>query len=819
MNRIIEVHSQEKTNTFEEKDLPLALGSGEDAQILLPDCPGIVAYIGQSKGHLFLQPAGEADTPFQLYHNDEYLTTSVWIKSGDKSQLNSQIIQYTLSGDRVILTLVPADHKQPVLSPPASAPPARKKRLPRVKKDNFGPPQKKNFLFRFLFLTLFLLLLCGVLFVLLAKPFTPEIEPQPDSLTFKGFPPPLKFKKRYLAFKGSYTLLAEKKGYKPLKEEIKLSGEESQHRSFRLEKEDGLVSVSSKPADDVAIVINGKELGQTPLSNKPLPAGEHRLQLTKTLYKEFSTSITVEGLGKKQHFTFTLSPAWGDVHFTTKPTGADIYFQKKLLGKTPVTVQLPEGRQSVSLQKKNYDPLELQLDVQAGKKLTPAQLTLQLTPASITINSSPTGAAISVNNSYRGITPITLAVPSSKQLHFALSKDGYDTKRQTLQLTPGEKKTIKLSLAAKPGTLFITSTPPDAQLSIDGKNRGRATGRQEISVGKHNLLLEAPGYLPLNKTITVQDGFSQHIDLELQALVKPAPKTSATSQVTTQEQTPIKLPKEQEIHTKKPAFPMILLQGANFTMGASRNEAGRRANERLRKVKISRPYYLAPKLLTNKEYRQFKPGHNSGQFKGKTLNEDKQPVVNVSWPDAARYLNWLSRKDGLQPYYKESNKSLIVATPETSGYRLPSEAEWAFGARLGPRQSNAAKYPWQGTFPPPAKSGNYGDESARTLLPVVLKRYNDTFPTSSPVASFSQNQNGLFDIGGNVSEWCHDFYTPYGGFGQTVSENPVGPATGTHHVVRGSSWRDATLTELRLSYRSYSKQARDDIGFRVARYQ
>jgi formylglycine-generating enzyme required for sulfatase activity len=160
---------------------------------------------------------------------------------------------------------------------------------------------------------------------------------------------------------------------------------------------------------------------------------------------------------------------------------------------------------------------------------------------------------------------------------------------------------------------------------------------------------------------------------------------------------------------------------------------------------------------------------------------------------------------------------MVPAVPMTSGYRLPFEAEWSFAARQAGK-SSASRYPWSGTFPPPSKSGNFADESARGLLPIVIQGYNDSFPVTAPVASFPRDPGGLFDTGGNVSEWCHDLYSPYAGLSDQIEIDPTGPASGTHHVVRGSSWRDGSITELRLSYRTYSDQQRDFIGFRIARF-
>jgi formylglycine-generating enzyme required for sulfatase activity len=103
-------------------------------------------------------------------------------------------------------------------------------------------------------------------------------------------------------------------------------------------------------------------------------------------------------------------------------------------------------------------------------------------------------------------------------------------------------------------------------------------------------------------------------------------------------------------------------------------------------------------------------------------------------------------------------------------------------------------------------------------VPLVLEAYRDGYPVTAPVASFTPNPVGLYDMDGNVAEWVQDYYAVYPGRLGKLSQDPLGPEQGRHHVVRGSSWRDATITALRLSYRDYSEKPRNDLGFRVARY-
>jgi formylglycine-generating enzyme required for sulfatase activity len=200
-----------------------------------------------------------------------------------------------------------------------------------------------------------------------------------------------------------------------------------------------------------------------------------------------------------------------------------------------------------------------------------------------------------------------------------------------------------------------------------------------------------------------------------------------------------------------------------------------------------------------------------------SLNGDRQPVVNVSWEDAARYCNWLSSRAGLSPAYAEVNGRMQPVQPLSTGYRLPSEAEWSYVARRHGRPTEQ-RYPWDGEFPPVTVVANFADASIADALANTVPNYNDGYRVSAPVKSFAARPAGFHDLGGNVAEWMHDFYAVYPGEAERLVTDPVGPVAGEHHVVRDSSWRQGSIVELRLSYRDYSRAARPDLGFRVARY-
>jgi formylglycine-generating enzyme required for sulfatase activity len=127
------------------------------------------------------------------------------------------------------------------------------------------------------------------------------------------------------------------------------------------------------------------------------------------------------------------------------------------------------------------------------------------------------------------------------------------------------------------------------------------------------------------------------------------------------------------------------------------------------------------------------------------------------------------------------------------------------------------KYAWGNNLPIPAGTDNYGDQSAGALLGGSLPDYNDSESVTAPVGSFEPNARGLHNMGGNVSEWVHDLYTIYPSSQGSLVQDPIGPSEGEYHVIRGASWMDDSVSELRLSYRDYGNERRPDVGFRVAR--
>ena len=231
-------------------------------------------------------------------------------------------------------------------------------------------------------------------------------------------------------------------------------------------------------------------------------------------------------------------------------------------------------------------------------------------------------------------------------------------------------------------------------------------------------------------------------------------------------------------------------------------------------VRLARPFYLGLREVSNGDYRHFISNHLSQGVSGQNLDAEHLPVINITWAAAATYCNWLSRRESLPTFYQIKFGRVLGVHPDAAGYRLPTEAEWAFAASITPDNS-VLEFPWNGAFPPRGRAGNFADHAARELVGKVIAGYDDGFAATAPVGSFAPNMRGFYDLAGNVSEWIHDFYAAPS---DHTATDPLGPTAGAMHVTRGSSWAHGEPTTLRLNYRAPGAGPRNDLGFRLARY-
>ncbi len=812
MSRFFTIYDGDKEHHFQESKLPLLIGSAESCQIPLPGGRDIEAQIDLHEGkYLYLKP--ETGNK-KIFHNDQLIKDSAWIKSGDQTRIGDWVLLYRISGDRVEIiksrSAAPSatnTFTQPEQKTATNEPPP----LPAVTVSQAG--QQGHFRRNIAAAFFFLILLLAALFVLTAHTLEIRIEPQPDNLSLQGKFPLIHAGDRYLGVTGTYTLQAAKAGYKDLQTEVAISSSQKSRYSFTLQQLPGLLNVDSRP-EEVQVLLDGKNLGKTPLVDSKISGGTHALVCRKKHYKDFERKIKISP-GSQQTMHCLMSPSWGRVFIVSVPAGAAVYEEDKQLGTTPQSIELDAGDHTLLVKEQGFAPATLKVQVESGKTLTPAVVTLLHQNFSLKVDSSPRGAVVQEAEKQLGKTPFQVKWQPGSKHELRFSRKGYKNLTQTITGPEQPGQQVKVNLHPILGSVKIEVNPASARIYIDGKKQKKTNGLFQLSMQSHKVEARAKGYVSEQQRVTPDANKTRKLFFSLDRK-KSAPETIRP-------QTQI-VPASETIPAKAPSFrykdktPMVSFSPARFTMGSSRREPGRQANEGQHEVLLSRPFLLGVHEVTNGEYHRFQPGHIAGNIGGQSLDTDNLPVVKVSWQDAVRYCNWLSRMEGLVPFYKKKGQSYVPVRPLTNGYRLPFEAEWEFAAGKVAR-TRPGSYPWDGRFPPKPHHGNYADESARTLLPVIINGYYDGFPVLAPVANFPRNMAGLFDMGGNVSEWCHDYYSPVIAPMSGKAVDPTGPKTGKYHVYRGSSWRDGARTELRITFRGYANTRKDSLGFRVARFQ
>ncbi len=252
----------------------------------------------------------------------------------------------------------------------------------------------------------------------------------------------------------------------------------------------------------------------------------------------------------------------------------------------------------------------------------------------------------------------------------------------------------------------------------------------------------------------------------------------------------IKPASEKNSVQKQAAIPKVMgmkfIPGGTFMMGST----AKKTEGPVHTVHVN-SFYLDENEVTVYEYLRFSKATHRRMPKQPAWSDDDYPVVNVTWKDARDFAAW-SRK------------------------RLPTEAEWEYAARStnkGTRYAGDPKNSYFGSF------GNIADESMlRVKLRFPVKsRYDDGYIHSAPVGSFPANIFGVYDMEGNVLEWCADWYDQ-NYYNNSEKENPHGPAKGNYKIIRGASW-NRSGDYLRSTYRSWYPKACnfDFLGFRCAK--
>jgi len=234
----------------------------------------------------------------------------------------------------------------------------------------------------------------------------------------------------------------------------------------------------------------------------------------------------------------------------------------------------------------------------------------------------------------------------------------------------------------------------------------------------------------------------------------------------------------------------VRIPEGGFEMGSQFGERGRFPNEGpVHRVQVQ-GFWMGKYEVTNAQYRQFNRDHYSGTYKNYSLNDDKQPVVYVRWYDTKAFAKWLTDQNNGR--YR---------------FRLPTETEWEYACRAG---TKTARY-WGNDSNIACNYANAYDETAKKTISLEgwqVHKCDDSYAVTANVGSFQPNNFGLYDMLGNVEEWCEDIYSD--------DAYRKHSRSGSKRVVRGGSWYFGPRYA-RCAFRSYeSPDTRNLImGFRL----
>ncbi len=618
---------------------------------------------------------------------------------------------------------------------------------------------------------------------------------------------------------GKYTWRVSKELYLPDAGVSNLNtGSEKQVMNVKMKPNFGTLAMRTEPEVNGEVYINEMPVGKTtPCTIEMVPAGEKTIKVRKEMY-QISEQRVILNPGQNLPVVFPANPTFGTLSLSSSPeSGAFVSLNGTGTGKTtPCNIdKIPAGEHSITLSRDMYETTTQRVTLSAGEN---KQLTINMNPtfAEVTVTSGPV-ADIYINGQMKTKgTWLGRLYPGVYTFEAKLDKHLTATEKKTVIV--GQPLNVNLLPTPITGNLKIITTPFDATIKIDGKELGKTplTLKDQL-IGDYTVELSMTGYATSYEKVTITEGVTAQINSTLQngMLVeitsipsgadlfiddKPTGKTPyngnmsfgshklrvesngkrAEKQVLISLGSAVKfslaitsatLQTEYSETTSGLNIEMIFVQGGTFQMG---NNSGVDNEKPVHAVTLS-AFFIGKTEVTQKQWRDVM-GNDPSSFK----NCDDCPVENVSWND-------------VQGFIKKLNKATA------KNYRLPTEAEWEYAARGG------------------NKSKGFAYSGSNVVGDVAWSTENSGSRTHA-VGQKQSNELGLFDMSGNVWEWCKDWYA-WDYYSSSQSSDPQGPLTGTYRVNRGGSWYSTTRRCLSANRDGGSVSRNNDLGFRLVLVQ
>jgi serine/threonine protein kinase len=504
----------------------------------------------------------------------------------------------------------------------------------------------------------------------------------------------------------------------------------------------GTVAISTEPSEAI-IVIDGRNSGKAP-ATITLRAGRHELVVQGAApgYDTVTNEFEIVGNTLTRLDTLKLGRSKGTLQVLSNPVGLDYEVQQKAqseadtatewphsLGVTPANLEeLPTGTYKVTLRRPGWGDFVQDVTVEKGN---PAVVNHLFAGGTISVSTKPLGASIFVDGIAMGKSPANISLEAgSHDIRALYDKWPKAQKVQEVYVERDQTRNVDFVLG---GTVVVTSDPAGAEVEDGTRTVGRTRlSLENIEPGPVSFTLRRKGYIDANVFGTVTAGKT----LTLNAPMRPA------------------WPATNTIWTNSLGMVFAPVGGTGVLFSIWDTQVG--------------------------DYQAFVSEQNRKWYPGPVVHPN-DPAVMVSWNDAIDFCAWLTKKD---------RQAGLLS--DTQRIRLPRDVEWSVAVGLGKETGSTPAeksgkipnlYPWGEGWPPPRGAGNFNYEILSQQR--AMRGYDDGFPIWSPVGSFQKNRWQLYDMAGNVQQWCSDWYD--------------GNRDG--RVVRGGSWSSSTAEELLSSTR------------------
>ena len=404
------------------------------------------------------------------------------------------------------------------------------------------------------------------------------------------------------------------------------------------------------------------------------------------------------------------------------------------------SAMLPYGTHTYKVEAGGYISKSGSFVVSSGD-MTPVSVSLLSAMASVSITCPTPAVSLYVDKKAVGNSPWSGSLKEGMHL-VEVRKSGYRSQQKTIQLAQQQKLDVTFGeLVAIQGNLSVNYKPFGADVYVDGKKLGQSPRVfNGLLVGNHQVEVRKDGYATDRKTISISEGQTASITGTLASNAVASSNTSgysSSSSSMASGSNAISIPVKDGI-----SIDMVKVEAGTFMMGATSEMKDPYSDEKpVHQVTLTNDYYMGKYEVTQALW-QAVMGSNPSNFKG-----DNLPVETVNWNDCQEFISKLNSLTGRK-------------------FRLPTEAEWEYAARGG------------------KKSRGYQYSGSRKISDVAWYEGNSRSKTH-PVGRKQANELGIYDMSGNVWEWCSDWYSSYSSSSQT---NPTGSDSGAKRVRRGGSW-------------------------------